>query len=108
MIGKIWRVLTQILYYHNDSSQVIKSFFENLHNENINDAKYLPLLKTFSKYQIEALYQNEIIKKDKFNHLKQGFSSSIDSIKPTFEGLPSYYHFLSTLSKKNMGIKLKK
>ena len=65
MIGKIWRVLTQILFYRNDLIETIKPFFENLKNENINDEKYIPLLKTFSKGHLEALYQNGIITKEK-------------------------------------------
>ena len=59
---KIWRVIAQILFYRNDLIEIIKPFFENLKNENINDEKYIPLLKTFSKYQIKLLYHNEIIK----------------------------------------------
>ena len=58
---QIWRVLAQILFYRNDLIEAIKPFLENLKNENINDEKYIPLLKTFSKNQLEALYQNEII-----------------------------------------------
>ena len=104
MIEKIWRVLTQILYYHNDSSQVIKSFFENLHNDNMNDEKYFPLLKTFSKFQIKALYQNGIIKKEKFDLLEQEFLYTINK-KEEFEGFPSYYNFLSNLWKENPGNK---
>ena len=66
---KIWRVLAQILYYHNDSIEIIKPFFENLKNENINDEKYIPFLKTFSKDQLEALQQNRIITEEKFNSI---------------------------------------
>ena len=67
---KIWRALAQILYYYNDSVEVLRPFFENLNNENINDEKFLPLLKTFSEYQLDALCQNGIIKKKTslFNH----------------------------------------
>ena len=46
-----------------------KTVFENLKNENINDEKYFPFLKTFSKYQLKALYENEIISEEKFNLL---------------------------------------
>ena len=69
MEGKIWKILAQILFYRNDLIGIIKPFFENLKNENINDEKYIPLLKTFSKYQLELLYQNEIIPNEKFNFL---------------------------------------
>ena len=68
MIGKIWRALAQILYYRNDLIEIIKPFFENLKNENINDEKYIPLLKTFSKGQLEGLYQYGIITEEKFNY----------------------------------------
>ena len=46
---KILRVLAHILFYRNDLNETIIPFFENLKNENINDEKYIPLLKTFSK-----------------------------------------------------------
>ena len=69
MIAKIWRVLAQILFYRNDLIETIKPFFENLKNENINDEKYIPVLKTFSKYQRKVLYQNGIISEEKFNSL---------------------------------------
>ena len=69
MIVKIWRGLAQILYYRNDSIEILKPFFENLKNENINDDKFTPLLKTFSRYQLDILYQNEIITEEKFNLL---------------------------------------
>ena len=69
MIVKIWRVLAQILFFHNNSSEIIKPFFENLKNENINDDKYFPSLQTFSKYQLKALYENGIITEDKFKLL---------------------------------------
>ena len=67
MIVNIWRVLTQMLFYRNDLIEVIKPFFENLKNENINDEKYIPLLKAFSKDRLKALYQNKIITKAKLN-----------------------------------------
>ena len=66
---EIWKVLAQILFYRNDLIGTIKPFFENLKNENINDEKFTPLLKTFSKNQLKALYQNRIITKEKFNLL---------------------------------------
>ena len=65
MIVKIWRTLTQILLYRNDLIEIIKPFFENLKNENINDEKYIPVVKTFSKNQLEVLYENGIISEDK-------------------------------------------
>ena len=66
---QIWRVLAQILFYRNDLIETIKPFFENLKNENINDEKYSPLRKTFSKDQLEVLYKNEIISEQKINLL---------------------------------------
>ena len=69
MIVKIWRELAQILYYRNDLIEKIKPFFKNLKNEDINDEKYTPLLKTFSKNQLDVLYQNKIITEEKFNLL---------------------------------------
>ena len=73
MKEKIWRSLIQILYYRKDTSDIIKPFFENLKDENINDEKYLPLLQTLFQHQIEVLYQNEIIKKEKFDLLMSKF-----------------------------------
>ena len=66
---QIWRVLAQILFYRNDLIETIKPFFVNLKNENINDEKYIPLLKKFSEDQLEVLYQNTIITEEKFNLL---------------------------------------
>ena len=84
MIVKIWRVLTQILFYRNDSIEVIKPFFENLKNETINDEKYIPLLKTFSKDQLEFLYQNRIISEAKFNFFIPGFNFSFSPKETKF------------------------
>ena len=61
MIVQIWRTLAQILLYRIDLIETIKPFFENLKNETINNEKYIPLLKTFSKNQLEVLYQYGII-----------------------------------------------
>ena len=47
MNEKIWRVLAQILSYRNDLSEIIKPFFKNLHNENINDEKFIPIIECF-------------------------------------------------------------
>ena len=79
---KIWRVLAQILFYHNDSKEIIKPFFENLNNENINDEKYIPLLKTFSKSQIKVLYQNGIISEEKLSifAVKNNYKTNIEII----------------------------
>ena len=66
---KIWRVLAQILFYRNDTIELIKPFFKNLKKDNINDEKYIPLLKTFPKDQLEVLYKNEIITEQKLNLL---------------------------------------
>ena len=69
MNAQIWGELAQILFYRTDLIEVIKPFFENLKNENINDEKYIPLLKTFSENQLESLYQNGIISEEKINLL---------------------------------------
>ena len=67
MKEKIWKVLTQILYYHNESVNIIKPFFENLNNENINNNKHI--LKLFYKEQIKVLYENGIITEENFKSI---------------------------------------
>ena len=67
MIVKIWRVLAQILFYRNDLVGILKPFFENLKNENINDEKFIPYLKTFSKDQLKVLNENRIMTEKQFN-----------------------------------------
>ena len=69
MIVQIWRVLAQVLFNNNDSADVLKPFLKNLRNENINNDKYIPLLKTFSNSQLQVLYQNEIISEERFHSL---------------------------------------
>ena len=69
MNEKIWRVFAQILCTREDLINIIKPFFENLKNDNINQEKYYPLLKRFSKDQLEVLYQNRIITEEKFDSL---------------------------------------
>ena len=69
MIVRIWRVLSQILFYRNDLIEVIKPFFENLKDENINDEQFFPHLKNFSRDQLRALYENGIIAEGKINLL---------------------------------------
>ena len=64
MIVKIWKRLAQILFYRNDLIEIIKPFFKNLKNENMNDEKYIPFRKTFSKSQLKVLYQNGILKEE--------------------------------------------
>ena len=91
---EIWRVLAQILFYRNDLIETIKPFFENLKNENINDEKYFPFLKTFSKFQLEVLYQYGIIPEAKFNLLipknqKENQSSTINDINTKIEDIIS-------------------
>ena len=75
---EIWRVLAQILFYRNDLIEETKPFFENLKDENINDEKFIPLLKTFSKDQLEIFHQNGIITEEKlFTHSKKSKRKSI-------------------------------
>ena len=69
MNENIWRVLAQILYYRNDLIEIIKPFFKNLKNENLNDEKFLPFLKRFPIYKLKVLYQNGIITETNFNSL---------------------------------------
>ena len=69
MKSQIWRILAQILYYRNDLASILRPFFQNLENENINDKKYNSLLKTFSHSQIEVLYQNRFITEENFNSI---------------------------------------
>ena len=70
MNEKIWRVLTHILCGKEDSNEILKPFFLNLNNNNnINDKKFIPFLNTFTKYQLEVLYQNKILSEDNFSLL---------------------------------------
>ena len=66
---RIWRELVQILFNRTDLVDVLKPFFENLRNENINNEKYLPLLKTFSNYHRKVLYQMKILTNERFHSL---------------------------------------
>ena len=61
MIAKIWRVLAQMLFYRNDLIETIKPFFENLKNENINDEKYIPLLKRFQKIILKLYIKMKLL-----------------------------------------------
>ena len=88
MIAKIWRELAQILFYRNDLIETIKPFFENLKNENINDEKYISLLKTFSKDHLKVLYQNGIITEDKFYSTKET-NSTINDLNTKIEEIIS-------------------
>ena len=89
---KIWSVLTQILFYRKDLIETIKPFFGKLKNENINDEKYIPLLKTFSIYQLKALYENGIITEEKLNLLlpnNQKDNFPVNDIKTKIEEIIS-------------------
>ena len=66
MQHQIWRFLTQILFHRNDLTNVLKPFFENLKNENISDDKNIPFLKSLPIFQLDTLYECEIIAKAKF------------------------------------------
>ena len=65
MQHQIWSVLTQILCHRNDLTNILKPLFENLKNENINDDKNIPFLKSLSIFQLYTLYECEIITKEK-------------------------------------------
>ena len=67
---KIWNHFTQILTYRPDLAYIIKPFFENLNNKNINDEKYLSFLKSFSKFQLQLLLKTGIISSNKLNSLE--------------------------------------
>ena len=69
MRQKIWRFLTQILFNRNDLGNIIKLFFKDLKDENIQDDKYIPLLRTFPRSQLEALLRNNIITEKKYYSL---------------------------------------
>ena len=71
MIVQIWRVLAQILFYRNDLIEIIRPFFEILRNENINDEKYIPLLKTFSKDQLKVFYEKGINSEEKLKDFEK-------------------------------------
>ena len=87
---QIWRVLAQMLFYRDDLIETIKPFFENLKNENINDEKNIPLLQTFPKDQLEALYQNGIITEDKLNILiPKKTNSTVNDINTKIEEIIS-------------------
>ena len=77
MKEKIWRNLSQILYYRNDLVDMLRPFFENLRNETINDQKNIIFLKTFSLNQLRVLYQNGIITEEKVDlHMPNDQSTS--------------------------------
>ena len=80
--------------YHNDSNELIKPFFENLKDENIHDEKYIPLLKTFSKFQLDVLYQNEIITEEEYNLF-------ISNIKSQREKQLPYVKWKYTMNERN-------
>ena len=89
MTMKIWRVLVQILYYRNDLADTIKPFFVNLKKENINDKKYIPLLKTFSKNQLKVLYENGIMINLKEGQNQSSSQSTSDNPKNDLEEIIS-------------------
>ena len=66
---QIWKFFTQILCHRNNLTNVLKPFFENLKNENINDDKNIPFLKSLSLFQLYTLYESEIITKAKLSSL---------------------------------------
>jgi len=63
---KIWTELIKILSYRKDLIDTIKPFLENLNNDNINDEKFIPYLKSNSKYYLKLLRNNGIINKEKY------------------------------------------
>ena len=69
MQHQIWSVLTQILCHRNDLTNILKPLFENLKNENINDDKNIPFLKSLSIFQLNTLYECKIITKAKLSSL---------------------------------------
>ena len=83
---QIWKFFTQILCHRNNLTNVLKPFFENLKNENINDDKNIPFLKSLSIFQLYTLYESEIITKAKLfsllskNKLRTTFTNEIIEI----------------------------
>ena len=69
MKEKIWRFLAQILYYRNEAVDIIKPFYENLNNNNINNHNNIQILKTFSHNLLKFLYEKDIITKENFTSL---------------------------------------
>ena len=69
MNAKIWRILVQIICNRKDLTEKLKPFFENLNNHSINEVQYIPLLKTFSKYQNEVLYKMGIITEERLTQI---------------------------------------
>ena len=88
MIVKIWRFLAQILFYRNDLIEVVKPFFENLKNENMNDEKYIPFLKTISKDQLKVLFENKILLEEKYKFLLPN-NFGVNEIKTEIEEIIS-------------------
>ena len=75
MNAKIWRILAKILFYRNDLIEAIKPFFDKLKNENINEEKYIPLLQTFSKNQLEDYMKMKFLQKKNLIHSFQKINS---------------------------------
>ena len=69
MINQIWRILTQILQDRNDLAEIVKPFYNNLKNNNINDEKYNSFLKTFSRFKLEILFKSHILTEGRFYSL---------------------------------------
>ena len=78
MIGKIWKFLSQVLFHRSELTEILKPFLINLNNNNINDEKYIPILKSFSKYELEALWKAEIISVEKIENLKLYYTYSFN------------------------------
>ena len=66
MIKKIWRILTQILQDRNDLAEILKPFYHDLNCETINDKNYDSFLRTFSRFQLELLFKNQILSEKRF------------------------------------------
>ena len=78
MINEIWRALTQILQDRNDLATIVKPFYHNLKNQNINNEKYDSFLKTFSRFELEVLFKSQIITKERFYSFFPGYENKIE------------------------------
>ena len=72
---KIWNFLAKILLFRKDLINILEPFLKNLNNKSrnkkyeMNDEKYIPFLKSFSKYQLELFHKFGIITKNLLNNL---------------------------------------
>ena len=116
--------MIQILSFRNDLINTIKPFFEQLTNNNnnekyhLNEVKHIPFLKSFEKFQLDTLFQYQIINKEKYDNVVPKHKSSnqseiiqeiikgdeIEKLPKIIEERGSYAH--NFLSKKFNGVQM--